>query len=391
MNESNDLNVDELLAMLEEMQDQEELNSEQLEAEKQKNSEAQEEILRLSSENSLLRNTLQQKSETIISLNEKIGMLQESDKVLEENLRLRKENSELQEKNSRIKREAEAAVSAAKEKYDTLIGRIDSREQKIEKRESEIEQRIQAQDEEVTRLSENRIIRRMRQMETEHQRREAVLEKEYSIMRSRYAWIIFMVVAYGLLTTVITAIRTDVITSDAILFGGYIEKGLTKLFEFAKGAGGFVSQVADLLPRHNVSVVMHWVLLVLTEAGIFGGTGLLVFLVIRAYIRFLKDKQADEITAWAMLMDTAVTVFLADEIKTLLSVNLILAFLLIFAAYSLIRAVLQIEDIDVKNAMIKIVLILGGSIVGLILMVHFFGAIGVFAIPIGLFLGGGRR
>lgn len=110
-----------------------------------------------------------------------------------------------------------------------------------------------------------------------------------------------------------------------------------------------------------------------------------------SYLRFFKDKQADEITAGAVLMDTAVTVYLAREIKQLLSVNLVLMFLLIIAAYSVIRAVIQIEDEDVRNTVVKSVLIAGGSFAGLALMVHFFGVIGVISIPIGLLLSAKRN
>ena len=130
MNDLKGLNVDELLTMLEEMQNQNDNLREQMETEKEKSSEAQETISKLFSENSLLRNTLQQKSETIVSLNERIGTLQESDKVLEENLLLRKKNSELQVMNSLIKRKAEAEVSAAKKiraHYDAKAKQISAK------------------------------------------------------------------------------------------------------------------------------------------------------------------------------------------------------------------------------------------------------------------------
>lgn len=391
MNDLKSLNVDELLSMLEETQDQNDSLLEQMEAVKKKNSEAQEEISRLSSENSLLQKTLRQKSGMIVSLNERIGTLQESDKVLEENLRLRKKNSELQEKNRRIKREAEAEVLAAKENYDTLADQFDNREQRIIKREKEIEYRIRAQDAEVARLSEEKIHDRMRQMESDHQKRRADLDRKYKRMQSRYAGIVFMAVAYGLLTTVITAIKTDVIVEDAISFADSIVKGLTGLYESAVKAGDFVSQIADHLPWELATDIMHLVLLVLTVAIVIGGVGFLAFFTVSSYIRFFREKQVDEITAWAVLMDMAVVVFLADEIRSIVSVNLILLFLLIIVVYSLIRAILQAENTQVRNAVIKYAVIVGGSIAGVALMVHFFGVIGIVAIPIGLLLAGENR
>ena len=183
------------------------------------------------------------------------------------------------------------------------------------KREKEIEYRIRVQDAEVARLSEGKIHDRMRQMQSDHQKRRADLDSKYKRMQSRYAGIVFMAVAYGLL----------------------------------------------------------------------------VFFATRAYAQFFKDKQADEITGWAVLMDTAMVVFLADEIRSILSINLVLLFLLIFASYSLIRAILQAENTQVRNAVIKYAVIVGGSIAGVALMVHFFGVIGIIAIHIGLLLAGKNR
>ena len=113
-----------------------------------------------------------------------------------------------------------------------------------------------------------------------------------------------------------------------------------------------------------------------------------MFMVIKSYVHFFKNKQADEITAYAVLMDMAVVLFLADEIRTVLSVNLILVFILIFVVYSLVRAVLQVEYTQARNTVIKYAAIVGGSIAGIALMEHFFGVLGIIAIPIGLLLAG---
>ena len=364
MNVSKDSNDEEMITMLEEMQDQIEDMEDQLRETRDDSSKAQEEISKLSSENFLLRSELQRKSEIIVSQNEKLGMLQKSD---------------------------QAEVSAAKENYDTLTGQLDNREQRIIKREKEIEYRIRVQDAEVARLSEEKIHDRMRQMEREHQKRQADLNSKYKRMRGRYDGIIFMAVAYGLLTTVITAIKTEVIIEDAFVFVSTIANGIIRFYESAVMAGDFVSQLSNCLPWDLAAVVMHWILIVLTVAVIIDGAALMAFLTIRAYIRFFKDRQADEITTYAVLMDMAVVLFLADEIKSVISANLIRMFILIFAVYSLTRAVLQAENTRVRDTVIKYVTIVGGSIGGVALMVHFFGVIGIIAIPIGLLLAGENR
>lgn len=56
----------------------------------------------------------------------------------------------------------------------------------------------------------------MKLMEREHQKRQADLDSKYKRIQSRYAGIVFVAVAYGLLTTVITAIKTDVIYGSEV-------------------------------------------------------------------------------------------------------------------------------------------------------------------------------
>lgn len=91
------------------------------------------------------------------------------------------------------------------------------------------------------------------------------------------------------------------------------------------------------------------------------------------------------------LTSTVATVFLADEIKPILSVNLVLLFFALFALYSAIRAVIQMENVTARNSLLKYVAITCGCIAGMAVMFRFIGMIGAIAIPIGLILGLAER
>ena len=385
MNDSKDLNVDELLTMLEEMQDQNDNIQEQLEMEKGKNSKAQEMILKLSSENSLLRNTLQQKSEMIVSLNEKIGMLQESDKVLEENLRLRKKNSELQEEIQNILEESKATVGFAKEKYDTLICQLSTREKMISQKETEADRRAKSQDVEITKLADERIQCQMGQMKKKQRSKEAALLRKFQAMRNKYATITFLSITYGILITIFKALKTDTISEDVAAFRNTLIKTLETLWERSVKAGECVALLGDQIPNQIIANVIHWLLFMLTVVLILGGIGALIILPAKAYIAYFKAKRADEITALAVLMDLGVTVFLSDVIKSIVSANLIFVFLVIFAMYSLIRGIFQLERKEERDAVMKYIFLSGCCVVGLVLMIHFFGIAAIIAIPIGMF------
>ena len=98
----NDSKTDELLTLLEEQQEENETLQAQI-------LEARQTVSLLSSQNSILRNELRKKSETIVSLNEQIGKLSESDLVLKRNEILKRQIIESRESVQSVRREAEIA------------------------------------------------------------------------------------------------------------------------------------------------------------------------------------------------------------------------------------------------------------------------------------------
>ena len=107
MSASGNSKKDELIAMLEDMQDQIEYQQEKIEELTKQNSGAQETISQLSSDNSKLKNELQKKSETVVSLNEQIGRMSEADLILKRNSELEMQNSEMNTFVHQIKKETD--------------------------------------------------------------------------------------------------------------------------------------------------------------------------------------------------------------------------------------------------------------------------------------------
>lgn len=338
-----------------------------------------------------LGQTLQGKDEEIVSLNGHIGRLSESDKVLGENKTLRRENAELLEMCLNKAKEAEAEVAAAKEKYDALVSSLDEREKEVAKREEQAALRDKEQDAEVSRLADKRINGRLRKLEAQYNSKDRMLEGRFRRMRHGYVGIILISVLYGIIVTIITAVKTPAIISDVVEFGRTIAKGAMVLYHIALKAGGFASQLGDRIPQPTIAFILHWVIWILVLTAIFGGLGVTAFLLIKTYAGYFRKKQTDEITAFAILMDLAVTVFLAEQIKTILSVNLVLLFFALFALYSAIRAVIRMENVTARNRLFKYVAITCGCIAGMAVMFRFIGMIGAIAVPIGLILGLAER
>lgn len=288
-------------------------------------------------------------------------------------------------------KKAEAEVAAAKEKYDALVSSLDEREKEVAKREEQAALRDREQDAEVSRLADKCISGRLRKLEAQYHSRERMLEGRFHSMRNRYAGIILISVLYGIIVTIITAVKTPAIISDVVEFGRTIAKGAMVLYHIALKVGGFASQLGDRIPQPTIAFILHWVLWILVLTAILGGLGVTAFLLIKAYAGYFRKKQTDEITAFAILMDLAVTVFLAEQIKTILSVNLVLLFFALFSLYSAIRAVIQMENVTARNSLFKYFAMIGGCIAGMAVMFRFIGMIGALAVPIGLILGLAER
>ena len=62
------------------------------------------------------------------------------------------------------------------------------------------------------------------------------------------------------------------------------------------------------------------------------------------YIRFFKEHQADEISAFAGLFTLAVGVFAGDNIRSVLPVNLIVMMIPLFIIYSVVRGMIQMNN-----------------------------------------------
>ena len=65
--------------------------------------------------------------------------------------------------------------------------------------------------------------------------------------------------------------------------------------------------------------------------------GRLCFLIIKKYVSFYIEHQADELSGFVLLCDLAFMVFAADDIRSILSVNLVLLGFVFFLGYSGLR------------------------------------------------------
>lgn len=331
MNDTNDLKIEELLCIAEQAQAQ-------LELEISENSKAQERISNLSSEVSILKNELLKKSETIVSLNEKIENLSKSDLQL-------KKSKELMAAGLKAKSEAEAIRSACKVDRQELIRKgsaLANRERSLREKEDHIDREIKSKAEDLIKADRARLEWEYKTRMLDNDRltksKQAELSKKYKTMTVTYQVEFLAVLIYGLISSILQAVTTPVIQEDIVAFFIVIWKGIVGLYSLIEDLGRNAARVAYLIENPTASDIVYWILLIVVMVVLIGvtlfGLGFVLFL----YGGYVRENQWDRHTVITITADIAVTFFLAKEIRMWIPINHIVIQILIFLGYSGIRA-----------------------------------------------------
>lgn len=220
----------------------------------------------------------------------------------------------------------------------------------------------------------------------QHKKKMSELNAKYQAMVVGYRGMVYFTLFYSILTTIITAWKTETFAKDVVAFIMAIKEGVITMSGWILAAASFVARLGDMLPQKVVASIVHWILVVGVYGAIISVIGWGVLVLGKKYIRFFKDKQADEISVFVGLITLAMVVFASDLIKSILSINLVGLMTLVFVGYTIIRGIIQAENVEVKKNILKWAEITVGCVAGVIGIGYFFGAIGLIAIPIGILL-----
>lgn len=275
------------------------------------------------------------------------------------------------------------------------IASISDRESKVSVRERKIRGREKELDEEIsfkaTTMVENQITNlnnqyhnKCQKLESEYEYKNDELERKYRNMTVGYKGVVFFTLFYNVIATIITAWKMEAFVTDFISFFYTIFKGITTTKDWIWTMATFVGQLGYMIPYDTFSSVVRWFLVIVVAAGVTGGLGVLVFLICKKYYGYFRKKQADEISVFVALITLIIMVFTADQIKTILSINLFGLMLFIFTIYTVVRKILfQAEDVESEEKMLKFVGMVIASVGVIAIVFHFFGGIGLIAVIVG--------
>lgn len=288
----------------------------------------QSQISELSSANSTLMSELRKKSEIIVQLNEKQEIYNKSDLIRKQNAELEKRNRELEQSEQNARREARASIEGVKREYA-------EKERELAHIQYEAEaSRSQA---EATRRSQNELIKK--KAKEMYQSKEASLKSAYKSKEMALEGAFFGSLAYGVLVTLFTAVRSRAFISDFKSFFIAIWNFVQSFADFAIDGAKWASQLGDMIPQPIVATIVHWLVLIVVLVLLCGGLGALVIggsiYVFKGYTEKLEF--ADTWSLLVFLVSLALSIFFADEIRAFVPINLLLLNILVHALYVLIR------------------------------------------------------
>ena len=167
--------------------------------------------------------------------------------------------------------------------------------------------------------------------------RKIQLEKKYKNMTTGYESIMFLLAWYSIATTLFTAILSPIFLNDCITFFSTIGKGMASLFrEFVTGADSF-GQLSNGISNSIISGIVYWLIAAIVMGILFIITGFLIIGIAYQVGKIYRKYCWDIISIMVVIMSTAIVIYFGKWIKSVLPINLIALLLLMQVVYIGIR------------------------------------------------------
>lgn len=163
------------------------------------------------------------------------------------------------------------------------------------------------------------------------------LDRKFKAQTASYDSFLLGLLLYGVLTTVFTAVRSEVFVSDFKTFFMVIWQFIVNVFQLLLKGGQWASQLGDKIPQPVVATIVHYLLLIVFVGGIAIGVGFLIFLGASKVFEFYTEDYADTMSLAVFLISLAVSVYFAELIRAVIPINLLLLLILVHIVYVLIR------------------------------------------------------
>ena len=327
-------NIEGLLTKMENMQEEMDSLDLQIADLKTANQQLSSEKSKLQSGIQDLMKELQQKSDQIVKLNS-------ADLILKENEKLKEKDRMREKESKRRKEELEAEVKAVKDAYIESRDELEYYKKLQKKKVDEYNQKINEQDKLIDKYAEQKFKNQKIALEKIYRKKNSELSSAYTARNTALLSQLFSSILYAAIVTLLTAARSDTFIKDIMsFFKGFINI-LIKYTGLTFKAGKAVAAICTGIDNPTVQNILYWMVTVLIIIILIGIPALIIYFATKKYITWYKEEICDSISLWVAVIALALSIFLSDELKLLVPINLITANIIAHLTYSGIRAYIR--------------------------------------------------
>ena len=292
----------------------------------------------LSSEKSELQSAVRELTRELQIKSEKLVRQSKSDLIEKENEKLKERDRQRENELSEIRRKSEAEITAVKEDYEEKNNDLISQKEKYKSSKAELDVKIREQDDIIVRGATIMFNKYKTALEKEHRGRIKKSDAKYRAMIAAIQSELWSTVVYAVIITLFMAAKSECFTENLINFFAGIAKMIKSLATSALSAGVWCAGVTDGIEVYVLQQILHYMIIVVIMTLICGVPGLLIYFTGRKYIEWYKKEIADHISMWVAVIVLTITIFFAEDISSILSINLIWLNIIVHLIYSAGRA-----------------------------------------------------
>jgi hypothetical protein len=262
----------------------------------------------------------------------------EADLIEKENEKLKERDWQREKEQREIIRKSETEISAVKKDYDERCKKLELQEEKCHLLKQELDIKIKDQDAIIINGVKRMFNEYKTALEKKHIKQIKRSDAKYKAMIAAIQSELWITVIYATILTVFMAARSRCFTDNLTSFFTGIAIAVKALITNAYTSGIWCAKVTDGIGMYAVQQILYYLIIIIIIIVICGIPGLIIYLIGKKYVEWYKKEIADHISMWVAVVTLAITIFFAEEITSILSINLIWLNIIIHLLYSAGRA-----------------------------------------------------
>ena len=222
-------------------------------------------------------------------------------------------------------------------KYRKKKAQMEQFETETKKREAAANELIAGQKEHIRKEAEKMIAWEREQLRIHYKAEREKLKAVYRTKVTAHETQFFATTLYALLVTVLSAVKSDVFAGDFLAFFAAMWKCIGAYIGFTARAAEQLAGFSGGIGQEELAAIVYYLLYAIVVVVLMAVPLVAFYFAGKKFVAWYRVELADIISLWEVFAVLAVTIFLAEEIKGLLPLNLLLLNIVGHIAYCGIR------------------------------------------------------